>query len=95
MTKTHRDVELLGPLWRNHHTLAHALRGVLADRIDLSLPQFLALRAARATADDPSPAEKSRSPASSRANASELLATLVRTERIASMPTETTAAAPG
>lgn len=86
MTKTHRDVELLDQLWRITTRSRMHCEAFLQDLIDLSLPQFLALRAARATAASPSPAEIALRLGCSRANASELLATLVRTERIARHP---------
>ena len=73
-----RELDLLDQLWRLTDASRLHLEAILQDLMELSLPQFLALRWIDESARVSTPSEVARALGCSRANASELLATLVR-----------------
>ena len=73
-----RELDLLDQLWRLTDASRAHCEAILQDLMELSLPQFLALRLVDESARVSTPSQVARALGCSRANASELLATLVK-----------------
>ena len=76
MTTRTRELDLLDRLWRITDASRLHCDAIMQDLMELSLPQFLALRTLGETRTSPTPTYVARTLGCSRANASELLTAL-------------------